>query len=86
MPQNLVDRLTDQLSAQGVKNATGEAISILKARGHLDANGELTAEGQQRQDMGPGGRAKDRAAKASGRKASDYTYNAKTNTATLKRR
>tara|TARA_R110000868_G_scaffold260739_2_gene518856 strand:- start:39 stop:296 length:258 start_codon:yes stop_codon:yes gene_type:complete len=85
MPQNLVDRLTSQLSAKGVKNAKGEAISILKARGHLHADGTLTAEGKKRQDMGPDGRAKDRASKVSGRPASDYKYNPKTNLATLKK-
>ena len=86
MPQNLINRLTSQLSAKGVKNAEGEAIAILKARGHLDDSGKLTAEGAKRQAMGPDGRAKDRAAKASGHKPSEFEYNAKTNRATLKER
>lgn len=86
MPQGLVDRLISQLAARGVKDAKGDAISILKARGHLDTAGKLTAEGQKRQDMGPDGRAKARAAKVSGRPVTDYKYNPKTNMATLKRR
>lgn len=86
MPQGLVDRLTDQLAAKGMKDAKSEAIAILKARGHVDSSGNLTAEGKKRQDLGPDGRAKDRASKLSGRPASDYKYNAKTNMATLKKR
>lgn len=84
MPQNLVDRLTSQLAAKGVKDAKGEAISILKSRGHLDDSGVLTKEGAKRQALGPDGRAKDRASKLSGKPASAYKYNPKTNQATLK--
>lgn len=86
MPQGLVDRLTSQLASKGMKDAQGEAIAILKRRGHLDNDGKLTTEGQKRQTMGPEGRAKDRAAKATGRSPAAYKYNPKTNTATLKRR
>ena len=81
--QTLLNRLTDQLAAKGVKNAKSEATSILQSRGHIDSNGNLTKEGAQRQMLGPAGRAKDRAAKASGRAPSEYTYNRKTNKATL---
>jgi len=81
---NLVVRLTNQLAARGVKDAKSEAISILKARGHLDDKGNLTEEGRKRQELGADGRAIDRASKASGRKPGDYVYNAKTNMATLK--
>jgi len=84
--QTLVDRLTSQLTATGVKDPKGEAIAILKARGHLDAKGELTPEGLKRQAMGPDGRAKDRASKLSGKPASAYTYDKATNKAVLKRR
>lgn len=47
---------------------------------------ELTEYGKKRQSMGAAGRAKDRAAKRSGRKPSEYKYNAKTNRATLKKK
>ena len=80
----LENRLARQLASKGNKNARGMAIAILKERGHLDANGKLTAEGKERQAMGASGRAKDRASKQSGRPASDYKYDPKTNRATLK--
>lgn len=83
--QTLINRLTDQLAAGGQKDAKAEAIAILQKRGHVDANGNLTPEGLKRQNLGPAGRAKDRAAKASDHKASEYVYNRKTNKATLKR-
>lgn len=84
--QGLVARLTSQLASRGVENPHSEAVSILKTRGHLDSDGNLTKEGKARQALGAEGRAKDRAAKYAGgkRKASDYTYNRKTNQATLK--
>ena len=87
MPKTgLIDRLTSQLASSGVADAKGDAIAILKARGHLDASGNLTAAGKTRQAMGASGRAKDRASKQSGRPVSDYKYNPKTNSATLKKR
>jgi len=61
------------------------AKALLKKRGHMDKDGKLTSEGKQRQKLGASGRAKDRAAKTSGRSASDYRYSAKTNRATLRR-
>jgi hypothetical protein len=60
------------------------ARGLLKKRGQMDTKGNLTAEGKKREKMGAAGRAKDRAAKYSGRKSSDYKYNAKTNRATVK--
>jgi hypothetical protein len=60
------------------------AIALLKKRGQMDNKGNLTAKGKKRQAMGNGGRAKDRAAKRSGKSTKDYKYNAKTNRATLK--
>lgn len=83
MPK-LVERLKRQLASRGVKGSEGMAIALLKKRGQLNSEGELTAKGKKRQAMGNDGRAKDRAAKRSGRKASDYKYNKKTNRATLK--
>lgn len=61
------------------------AIALLKKRGQLDSSGKLTAKGKKRQALGNDGRAKDRAAKRGGGKASDYKYNPKTNRATRKK-
>jgi len=58
------------------------ATGLLTKRGHMKA-GKLTAEGQKRQALGNAGRAKDRAARYSGRNPSEYKYNPKTNMATL---
>lgn len=60
------------------------AMALLKKRHQVDSKGKLTAEGKKRQALGNDGRAKDRAAKSSGKKASAYKYNSKTNRATLK--
>lgn len=71
----LITRLTRQLSADKVPDARDEALQILRDRGHVYKNSErLTAEGKRREAMGPAGRAIDRAAKQSGRPASDYKY------------
>lgn len=80
----LLNRLTRQLAAKGVKGAANMAAGLLKKRGHLTAEGTLTAQGKKRQALGAGGRAKARAAKYSGKKASDYKYNSKTNRAVKK--
>lgn len=70
-----------------------EAAANAAARSRLQKAGilkkgsdELTEYGKKRQAMGAAGRAKDRAAKASGRKPSEYKYNARTNKATLKKK
>lgn len=81
----LHERLTRQLASRGVKNASGVAMALLKKRGQANSKGELTAEGKRRQALGNDGRAKDRAAKRSGGKPSDYKYNPKTNRATKKK-
>lgn len=71
----LITRLTRQLSADGVPEARAEAIRILRERGHVKKHSEaLTAAGRKRQEMGPAGRAIDRAARQSGHKPSDYVY------------
>ena len=75
---NLVDRLTQQVGSRSM------AIALLKKRGHLDSKGNLTYEGKKRQALGAAGRAKDREAKYSGRKPSNFKYNAKTNRATVR--
>lgn len=85
MPNPLLTRLTNQLKAKGVKDAGNMAFGLLRKRGHIKANGDLTYKGKVRSDLGDGGRAKDRAAKASGRKAGEFKYNPKTNRATLKK-
>jgi hypothetical protein len=76
----LIKRLTRQLASRGVKGAEGMAAGLLEKRGHLK-DGKLTPEGKKREKLGNAGRAKDRAAKASGGKPSDYAYDAKTNQA-----
>jgi len=83
----ILKRLTKQLSAKGAEHASNLARALLIERGHMRADGTLTEEGKKRDAMGPVGRAKDRAAQASGGKheASDYVYDSKTNRATLKR-
>lgn len=58
------------------------AVGLLKKRGQMSASGSLTAKGKARQALGAAGRAKDRAAKASGGSAKNYKYNPKTNRAT----
>lgn len=84
MPK-LLERLTRQLASRGVKGAKGMAAALLKKRGQMTSDGKLTAKGKKRQALGNDGRAKDRAAKKSGKSASSYNYNSKTNRATLKK-
>lgn len=84
MTEKLLTRLTNQLRARGVDNAKGVAISLLKKRGQMDSKGRLTEKGEKAEKRGRDGRAKDRAAKYSGRKADDFKYNPKTNRAKLK--
>lgn len=81
----LLERLTRQLASKGVKGAKNMAAGLLKKRGQMSADGKLTAKGKHRQALGNDGRAKDRAAKKSGKSASSYKYNSKTNRATLKK-
>lgn len=82
----LAERLKRQLAAKGVKGAESMAYALLKKRGDLSSDNKLTAKGKKRQDLGASGRAKDRASKTSGHKSSDYKYDSKTNSATLKRK
>jgi hypothetical protein len=86
MASPLQTRLTRQLASRGVKNAKGMAIALLTKRGDMK-DGELTAKGKERQELGNAGRAKERESRYSGgkNKPSDYKYNAKTNAATLKK-
>lgn len=75
-------QLAKRLAAQ-VGNAS-LAKNILVKRGDMTANGKLTPAGKKRDQMTASERAKDRAAKASGKKPSQFSYNPKTNTAKLK--
>lgn len=77
---SLVDRLAAQVGSRDL------AIGLLRKRGQMEENSEnLTPAGEKRNSMTAQERALDRATKSSGKKASAYTYNPKTNRATLKR-
>lgn len=82
MPK-IVERLVSQLTANGMdKNkAYAVAVSRMKKAGNLDSSGKETAKGKKRGEMTPAQRAKERAAKQSGGKPSDYKYNTKNNSA-----
>lgn len=70
----LLDRLTAQI---GNKDT---AVKLLQDRGHLKADGKTyTAEGMKRNMMTAEERAKDRASKTTGKPASTFKYNPKTN-------
>ena len=84
---DILDRLVTQLKDKGMDNDKANAVarSQLQKHGVLkQGSEELTAKGKKRNAMGAAGRAKDRAAKRSGRSVGDYKYNPQTNTATLK--
>lgn len=83
--KGLLDRLTRQLASKGESNARGMATALLKKQGSLDSKGKLTSHGKARQALGAAGRAKSRQAEYSGRKPSEFTYNAKTNRATVRK-
>jgi len=85
MKSKLETRLTRQLASKGKKDATGLARALLISRKHIKPDGQLTKEGTERQFLGASGRAKDRAAKRSGRSVEEYKYDKKTNSATLKK-
>lgn len=87
MPK-ILERLVSQLKAKGKSKEAAYAIatSALQKSGNLKKNStEATAKGKRRGAMTPAARAKDRAAKRSKHKTSDYKYNKKSNLATLKR-
>ena len=77
---SLIDRLADQVGSREA------AITILQKRGHVDAQGNLTAAGKKRDAMTASERAKDRASRSSGNPKEAYNYSPKTNRATLKRK
>lgn len=83
----ILERLVTQLKRKGMGTAQANATARrrLQSAGVLKkGTDELTAKGKKRQALGAAGRAKSRAAKASGRKPSEYSYNPRTNRATLK--
>ena len=84
----IFERLVLQLKAKGMpeNKAYAVATSTLQKSGSLKkGTSDMTAKGKKRSAMGAAGRAKDRAAKVSGHKASDFKYNQLNNTARLKR-
>jgi hypothetical protein len=76
--------LLKRLSAQVGNEDT--AKKILVDRGHMTKDGKLTAAGKKRDAMTAEERAKDRAAKRTGKPANEFTYNPSSNTARLRRR
>lgn len=77
------NQLIDRLAAQVGDRDT--AIKILQDRGHLKADGKtFTAAGARRNAMSAEERAIDRAAKRTGTAPKAFTYNPKTNRATLR--
>lgn len=73
-------QLIDRLSAQVGSRA--RALGILRKRGDVDAQGQLTRQGQQRNRMTAEERAKDRAAKKLHVDPSTLVYHPATNRAT----
>lgn len=88
MPK-ILERAVSQLQAKGKDKSSAFAIatSSLQKSGVLKpGTQELTAKGAQRQAMGAEGRAKDRAARYSGKHAvGEYDYSPRTNRAILRR-
>lgn len=85
----ILDRLVKQLKAKGHDDKSAHAIAVaaLQRSGNLKRGSEeATAKGLKRGRMSPSERAKDRAARRSGRSTHDYEYNSRTNRATLKRK
>ena len=84
----ILDRLVRQLIAKGASKEKAHAIAV----GQLQKSGNIkkgthkaTKKGTRRGNMTPAQRAKSRAAKATGRKPSSFTYNSKTNRTRLKK-
>jgi hypothetical protein len=76
-----------QLKSKGYNDQSAHAIAVsaLQKSGNLKpGTEEATAKGAKRGNMSPAARAKDRAAKRSGKATTAYKYNKKTNRATLK--
>lgn len=83
MPK-ILERLVSQLKAKGHSESSAYAIATksLQKSGNLKKGTQkATAKGKKRGKMTPAARAKDRAAKSRGGKASDYKYKRSNNTA-----
>lgn len=74
----LIKRLAFQVGSEAA------AKTILKRRGQMNEDGSLTSKGQKRNAMSASERAKDRAAKRSGKPASSYSYDRSNNRAKLR--
>jgi hypothetical protein len=86
MPK-ILERMVSQLKAKG--KPEGQAYAIATAQMQKSGNlkkgtQEATAKGKRRGEMTPAQRAKDRAAKTSGGKPSDYRYKVKSNSTVKK--
>lgn len=80
-PNQLIDRLTWQLKSSGMTGDVRQAaLDILKSRGHVDADGNLTEKGRARDAMTAEQRALDRAKRAG--RTGPLTYNPQTNRVT----
>jgi len=81
----ILNRLIKQLKAQGDRNASTNALSYLRKFGLIELNSlSLTEKGKIRNEMTPAQRAEDRRVKDSNNNHGDYSYDEKTNSATLK--
>ena len=83
----ILERLINQLKDKGFSIGAASAIATKtqqKAGNLKPGSNKLTKKGKKRQKMGAAGRAKDRAAKRSGKSTKSYKYNARTNQATLR--
>jgi|TARA_Y100000114_G_scaffold99849_1_gene92982 hypothetical protein len=89
MPPKILKRLVTQLMNKGYDKQTAFAIATkgLQKSGNLKKGTQKpTKKGIAQGKKTPSQRAKERAAKKSNRKPSDYVYNKKTNTAKLKKK
>jgi len=85
--QPIRDRLVEQLTRKGMGAAKANAVATktLQKSGALKKGStQPTKKGLVRTKMGAAGRAKDRAAKETGRSPGDFKYNQLTNRARLK--
>jgi hypothetical protein len=83
----LLERLTEQMRTQKSppKDPEATARAVLMARGMIDDKGSYTKKGETRNNMTAEERAKDRASKRTGKPASAFGYNPKTNMALRKK-
>ena len=77
------NQLIERLAAQmGSREA---ALDVLRERGHVDAQGHLTAAGKLRDNMTAEERALDRAKTRTGKPTTAFKYSPSTNRATLRK-